>query len=211
MGMNKLETYIGIEPFNVLVDDSPRLRELVERARLLKCFEQNCRLRLVKKVTRDAMLNAWEEMKNFDRNRDISDRAQERYEKSRDIVINLHPLSYALENRAGCCRYQSALFFVLSYEADLGDQHFIQSAPVNARLNTVFNEVVIRKTSHFVSIFKESLKNKSLDYLVENPHLFEQPLEYLSDCMFYSYHRTDHGLVLVGQLHLHRRYAKVVE
>ncbi|MDP3640741.1 MAG: hypothetical protein Q8R53_06115, partial [Nanoarchaeota archaeon] len=106
---------------------------------------------------------------------------------------------------AGCCRYQGALFFVLGYEADLGDQHFVHAAPVNSRANTVFNEVVQDGQPYKVSIFTESLKDKALYYSRQNLRIFEQAFERMPGRTFYSYHRTPGGLVLVENPERHVR------
>jgi len=126
--------------------------------------------------------------------------AEEAYQQAarfRKIVFEEHSLSQALEQEAGCCRYQGTLFFVLSYEAELGDQHFLQTAPVNGQIRTVFNELIQNGQQHKVSIFTESLKDKSLDYSRQNPKVLEQAIEYLPRYNFYSYHRTPNGLMMV--------------
>ncbi|MFC1649069.1 hypothetical protein ACFL1B_06480, partial [Nanoarchaeota archaeon] len=89
-------------------------------------------------------------------------------------------------------------FFVLGYEADLGDKQFIQAAPVNSRANTVFNDVVQDGETHRISIFTESLDDKTLDYSVENPNLFDQAFKEYPGLTMYSYHRTPSGLVIAA-------------
>jgi len=216
--MRTLDTYIGIEPFTVKVDDSPQLRELAQKARELRKLPFTERLSAVKKLTVDAMVNAYEQMIVFGQKANELEivartgedgkannskyltkylEAKTQYERFRDIVVREHPLSYALEKNAGCCRYQGALFFVLSYEADLGDKHFIQAAPVNSRVNSVFNELVIGGKSQVVSIFTESLRDKSLDYSRQNPKIFEQAIKEVPGLNMYSYHRTPSGLIIV--------------
>jgi len=209
--METLDTYIGIEPFTVKVDDSPQLRELAQQARELRPLPFPEKLSAVKKLTLDSMVNAYEQMmvsspsflpigggKSLSKidNPEYSEQITQ-YERFRDIVFQGHPLSYALEQKAGCCRYQGTLFFVLGYEADLGDKHFIQGAPVNNRANTVFNELVNVGESQVVSIFSESLQDKSLDYSRQNPRIFEQAFETVPGLNMYSYHRTPSGLKII--------------
>lgn len=183
--MKSLDNYIGIEPFTVLVDDSPRLQELAERSRLLKNLPFEEKLAETKKLTHEGIpLNAYELWKANGE------------ESAKQIVFSKNPLSVALNTGKGCCRYQGALFFVLSFEADLGDRHFIQTAPVNERTRTVFNEINYGNEKSQVSIFTESLKDKKLDYSVENPKIFEQASG-LTGYNFYSYHRTPSGLILI--------------
>jgi hypothetical protein len=218
--MRTLDTYIGIEPFTVKVDDSSQLQKLARQARELGTLPFPERLSAVKKLTLDAMVNAYEQMIVFGQKADELEgvtticedgkvdnseyeTARKQHEKFRDIVFQGHPLSYALEQGAGCCRYQGALFFVLGYEADLGDQHFVQAAPVNSRANTVFNEVVHNGEHHKVSIFTESLNDKSLDYSRQNPRIFEQAFESRQGYNFYSYHRMPSGLVIVENPNQH--------
>ena len=148
--MKTLDTYIGIEPFTVLVDDSPQLGSLVEQARQLRTLPFAERLEAVKHFALEAMVNAYEQMivwghkkteeegvKRLVQEADITDdmevekidgpmikgwrdvtalnEAQRQHQRFYDIVFQHHPLSYALEQKAGCCRYQGALFFVLGY------------------------------------------------------------------------------------------------
>ena len=212
--MTTLDNYFGIQPFTVLVDDSPQLRELAGKARELKGLPFPQRLQAVKKLALDAMINAYEEMMVWgDKAQGLQgvtvigsdgkptrkeyEEAKAKSEKYQNIVFQGHPLSHALEQKAGCCRYQGALFFVLGYEANLGDQHFVQAAPVNKRANTVFNHVVQDGQTHLVSVFTESLKDKRYDYSVQNPRVFEQAFETFPGLPFYSYHRTPNGFVLV--------------
>lgn len=223
--MRTIDNYIGIEPFTVLVDDSPKLRQLAEKARELKGLPFQEKLEAVKRLALDSMINAYEQMVVWGRKVDGVEgvttigsdgqvnnseyrTAQERHERFRDIVFQGHPLSYALEQEAGCCRYQSALFFVLGYEAELGDQHFVQAALVNRRANTVFNEVVEDGKHHKVSIFTDSLEDKSLDYSRQNPEILNQAFERMPRYDFFSYHRTPSGLVMVTNPSQH---AKTVE
>ena len=220
--MRTIDNYIGIEPFTVLVDDSPELRQFAERARELKGLPFQKKLEAVKKLALDSMVNAYEQMIVWGRKADglegvttigsdgqvdNSDyrTAQEQAERFRNIVFQGHPLSYALEQEAGCCRYQGALFFVLGYEAELGDQHFVQAAPVNRRANTVFNEVVQDGEHHKVSIFTDSLEDKSLDYSRQNPRILDQAFERMPGYDFFSYHRTPSGLVMVANPNQHSK------
>jgi len=210
----KIDNYIGIEPFTVLVDDSSTLRQLAENARELRKLPFQEKLEGVKRLALDAMVNAYEQMivweKKADELEGVTNRssdckvdnseyetARKQYTKFKKIVYQGHPLSYALEQKAGCCRYQGALFFVLGFEADLGDQHFVQSAPVNSEVNTVFNEVVHDRNHHKVSVFTASLEDKSLDYSRQDPLIFEQGFEPMPGYNRFSYHRTPSGLVMV--------------
>jgi len=183
--MRTLDNYIGIEPFTVVVDESSKLRELAERARSLRNLSFEDKLEETKKLTHEGIPhNAYELwMANKD-------------ESAKEIVFSKHPLSTALETGMGCCRYQGALFFVLGYESQLGDKHFIQAAPVNSNVSTVFNEIFEKEIKHPVSIFTESLKDKSLDYSRQNPKIFEQAFKTIPGLNFYSYHRTPEGLVI---------------
>jgi hypothetical protein len=211
--METLDTYIGIEPFTVKVDNSPQLQELVKQARGLRTLPFPERLAAVKKIAIDSMVNAYEQMivwgkkaeelevltvigTNSKIDQSENEQAKSEHIKYKNIVFQKHPLSYALEQKAGCCRYQGALFFVLGYEADLGDKHFIQAAPVNRRANSVFNELKDNRESHIVSIFTASLQDKSLDYSRQNPKIFEQAFKEVPGLNMYSYHRLSSGLAI---------------
>jgi hypothetical protein len=207
--MEKHETYLGIEPFGVLIDSSKELEELVSQARNLKQLPFLQKLEEVRNMALRAMVNAYEQSKT---NSDYNVR-----EENAKIVYERHPLSYALENKAGCCRYQGALFFVLGYEADLGDKHFIQQAPVDpvekekGSLRSVFNDLVEAGKLYHISIFKDSLKDISFDYSKRNPRVFESAIGFpwpkdnpspLFDNWgnkHFSYHRTKNGLLIVSE------------
>jgi hypothetical protein len=211
--MRTLDSYIGIEPFMVKVDDSPKLQELAEKARQLRPLSFTEKINGVKNLTIDAMVNAYEQMVIWDEKQKILRRAnrvhgnyestlkhnqaKSHYEKFRKIIFEQHPLSYALMEKSGCCRYQGALFFVLSYEAQLGDKHFIHAAPVNREVNTVFNELLHNGKTDRISIFTSTLKDKSLDYSIQNPNILEQAFEEIPGINMYSYHRMPSGLVIV--------------
>ena len=207
--MKTFDSYLEIEPFTVLVDDSPQLQTLVQQAQAARSLPLREKLRAVKDLTLGAMVNAYEQMIVLGEaarkatTADAYNEAKQKREEHQNLVFQKHPLSHALQQNAGCCRYQGALFFVLGYEADLGDHHFIHAAPINTRANTVFNEVVERDTSHKVSIFTESLQDKALDYSRQNPKIFEQAFTSRPGYNFYSYHRTPAGLVLVENLDRH--------
>ncbi len=226
--MKTLDNYMGIEPFTVLVDDAPELRQLAGEARELKTLPFQDKLAGVKKLSLGAMVNAYEQMVVWERKtdelknvviinaygeRDNSEyeAAKKQYEKFREIVFQKHPLSHALEQRAGCCRYQGALFFVLGYEAGLGDQHFVQGAPVSRGVNTVFNEIVQDGQRHKVSIFTNSLEDKELDYSRQNPQIFEQAFNEMYGFNFYSYHKTPSGLIIVENPDRHVKVLIIVK
>jgi hypothetical protein len=213
--MFTFDSYIGMEIFTVPIDDSPQLQQLVRQARELRGLPFEEKLDAVKHLTLDAAVNAYEQMVVWnERTRrpgnsiEEATTARQEWQKYKDIVFQKHPLSYGLEQEAMCCRYQGALFFILGYEADLGDQHYVQCAPVNGGMNTVFNELVHEGKVHKISIFTESLHNKSLDYTIQNPDIFNQAFERLPGYAFFSYHRTPKGLVLVGNPHEHVKTLK---
>lgn len=191
--MRTLDSYIGIRPWTVLVDDSVQLQQLAEQARVLRNSSFPEKLAAVKQLTLGSMGNAYEGM--------VKSSGTE-HERFRRIVFEEHPLSVALAEQSGCCRYQGALFFALAYEADLGDHHFLDAGPVNSRANTVFNRIWEQREGEFdeyiVSIFTESLQDKSLDYARTNPRVYEEAFNVRSGALFYSYHRNAEGnLVLV--------------
>lgn len=193
--MKILSTYKGIESFGVKIDECPELDRLAAKARKLRKLPFPERLEAVTQLAVNAMINAYEQMQTNPNPR--------KRELCEDIVVNPHSLGFALENRAGCCRYQGALFFALGYEADLGDTHFIQAAPVRKGLNSVFNEVYERENRHIVSIFLRSLKDKSMDYSRQNPDVFNQAHEKIADFQRFSYHRTPEGLIIVSNPEVH--------
>jgi hypothetical protein len=228
------QTYIGINPFGVLIDESSELEEIVRRAKKTKELDFFERLEKLKGIALESMVNAYEQMVIFGEKVDELEGVTEvgsdgkinnseyknsvdQNEKFKDIVFNLHPLSHALQNKAGCCRYQGALFFVLGYVAGLGDKHFLQQAPVDpvnleyGNTRSVFNDVLFEGKIHHVSIYKESLKDSRFDYSKKNPKVFDSaigfPFPVDNPCpridnwknRHYSYHRTESGLVIVSE------------
>src|SRR3989338_11254333 len=110
--MKTLDTCLGIEPFTVLVDDSPQLRALAEKARGLKELPFPERLEAVKKLALDAMVNAYEQMiVSGNKTRDSYDGTPEglkalrqenaeafrEHQKYRKKDFQKHPLSHSLE------------------------------------------------------------------------------------------------------------------
>ena len=189
-----IKNLIGKTAFTVEIDESPELEALINEAKKLRLLPFEEKLEAVKKLCVDAMENAYE---------GISDPDQTKSDNCRNIVYSKHPLSKALKEKQGCCRYQGALFFILAFEADLGDAHFLQAAPVKHGMNTVFNELVHNGKRQIISIFNESLKDKSMDYSSINPKVYEQAYMHLLGHTFYSYRRTDEGLVMVANLNEH--------
>ena len=189
-----LDSYIGMRPWTVLIDDSAELRNLVKAAQELRPLTFDKKFPKLKMLVLESMANAYEQMTNT---------IGAEKERNRAIVFTPHPLSVALRERAGCCRYQGALFFALAYEANLADHHFLEAGPVQPGFSTVFNRLfVIRKgklEERVVSMFTESLKDKSLDYAQTNPRVYEEAFDHRQGQVFYSYHRSAGGrLVLTG-------------
>lgn len=188
--MQVLQSYLNRGVADVLIDDSPQLRMLAEHARSMRKIPFDEKLPGVKQLVLGAMDNACEIID--------TDTDAERIAICREIVREFKPISYALAQRAGCCRYQGALLFVLGYEADLGDRHFIQYAGVDPQTLSVFNDIFDGEQLHRTSIFYESLRNKALDYSAQNPRLFDNVVQEMEYETFFSYHRQhDGGLVMV--------------
>lgn len=214
------ETYVGIEPFKVLVDKSSQLEALVAQAREIRELSFEEKLVRVRELARGAMVNCYELWKDSP---DEAVRAQ-----NGELVTGNHPLSFALEQRAGCCRYQGALFFVLGYEAELGEAHWLQSASIVPSLvefgggqRSVFNDVQDERGElHHVSVFEETLVNKAHAYSRSNPQVFDCAIGFGKPAdnqaprrdplpiRLFSYHHTHSGLVLVSDERKHiEKYA----
>ena len=169
--MDFLDSWEGIAPYDVLV-------ESVGQAKDLRGLDFSDKLDAVKDLSVGAMRNAYE----------LWQQGGEGAEEFRNIVMNLHPLSEALDKEAGCCRYQGALFFVLGYEADLGNHHFLQSARIGHQVSTVFNEVYNGRERHIVSIFRDSLTDICFDYSRGDDGIFDRAKLSMPGRTFYSYH-----------------------
>ena len=210
------DTYLGLDLFHVFVDQSPRLEELAASARDLRELSFDEKLARTKELACGAMVNCYELWKDSS---DPDVRARNGH-----IVENSLPLSVALDKRAGCCRYQGALFFVLAYEADLGQEHFLQQATVQRSLvefdgstkrggfaRSVFNDVVSLDGSiHHVSIFDATMTNPQHRYARKNPGVFNCAIGFVipdqiapaidkTGQLLFSYHRMPSGLVIVSE------------
>ncbi len=193
--IEKLSTYIGIEPFDVLVDESEELNELVEKAQRCRNLPFSEKLKSIKQLCIDAMENAYEGM--------FTCLDVERKRLMESIVMEKHPLSFALKHKAGCCRYQGVLFFILGFEAELGDVHLLQSAYVTGNLHTVFNDVYKDGKLYRVNVFTESLKDKKFDYSMINPGVYNNLDIFWPDLWFYSYRRIGERMVILKTLDTH--------
>jgi len=193
--VRKLDTYMRVEPFGVLIDESNELKLLVDKARKLRTLPFRDKLNGTKELALASMENAYEGM--------FTHPDLQRRKLMESMVLGKHSLGEALKNRAGCCRYQGVLFFVLGYESDLGSRHLLQSADVNGRLHTVFNDVHDDGNHHRVNIFTESLKDKKYDYSRINPRVYENVDTFWPGLLFYSYQRRGNELVILESQDAH--------
>lgn len=201
--IRELNSYIGLIPFGVLIDDSSELKRLVESARKVRSLSFEKRLQNVKGLALESMENAYEGIESHP--------DMERRNVLQSIVYESHPLSYALKQRAGCCRYQGVLFFILGFESNLGSRHILQSAQVSGSLHTVFNDVFDDAGKLYrVNIFTESLKNKSNDYSTINPRIYDCIDTHMSGVLFYSYYRRGKDLVIVEGLDTHGEPTRLI-
>lgn len=172
---NPLSTYYtfgyGSEMYGVFIDKSAELDQLVLKARRLRPLPFDQKLQEVRRLAREVMRNAYEGSL-------IPTNTREEQIKCSQIVHVSYPLSHALKQQRGCCRYQAILFFILSYEARLGDAHFIQTYPLSGRVSTCYNEVIDIETQRrcIVSIFLETLVNPEYDYS-KNTRIFQEPAQ----------------------------------
>ena len=194
--IRELDTYLEIKPFGVLIDESEELKSLASRARDFKTLQFTDKLNKVKDLVLSNMENAYEGMYTHPdpRMREIM----------QGIVYEEHPLSYALAHKAGCCRYQGVLFFVLGFESELGIKHLLQSATVTENLHTVFNDVFDDNGNlHRVNIFTESLKDKRYDYSNANPKIYDNIDIFWPGLLFYSYQKRGEKTVILESLDAH--------
>lgn len=173
----EVDSFIGITPYTVLIDDTEELQGLIKEAEGYQDLPFEEKLSNIKKIALNAMKNAYEGW-----------RSGNNYQEKRrcgDIVTREHPLGFALKEKAGCCRYQATLFLILAAQAKLGDKHYLQSAPINT-LNTCFNDVIHEGKVHHVSIFTESLHDQKFNYS-RDPTIFEKPHRTFSQQPFLAY------------------------
>lgn len=184
----EVDTFIGAEPYTVTIDETPELNELISEAE--KCqelpFEE--KLQAVQDIAMKGMENAYEVTKSGMR-RDQTTVDFPFFIKCTNIVQEKHSLGFALQAKAGCCRYQAILFFLLGAAAKLGEKHYLQGTKVNDNgLNTCYNDVVYEGKCHHVSIFVLSLRNKRHDYSAHlGSQVFENPFTSYPDQPFLAY------------------------
>lgn len=176
------ESYFGLAPYGVLIDESDTLKSLANVARTYRPLPFEEKFTKIQHLAKEAMKNAWEGQAQGDA-------------ECKKIVFNPQSLGYALEKRLGCCRYQSTLFFILAFEAELGDDHYLQSSPLGTNVRTCFNEIIVheRRERRIVSLFLDTLEDIRYDYTQGRPDIFETPVKERCE-PFFSYHRyaTDH-------------------
>lgn len=168
---------MNCELYGVKIDDSEELQSLKAKAKTYKELPFDEKLEAIKHLTLSSMRNAWEGSKTAE---------SPLKEKYKSMVFSQHPLSDALKDKMGCCRYQAILFFILASEAHLGEQHFIQSTPIDARISTCFNDIIHEGRTYHVSIFSDSLENKQLNYTQDN-QVYEKATRYDPLRFFLSY------------------------
>lgn len=177
-----VSTYMGQCAYTVKIDESEELSALIKEAEQLKELPFTEKLEAIQQLTIKAMANAWEGMQ------------KDKDPTCTSIVLETHPLSDALKQRLGCCRYQSICFLILGAAANLGTKHYQQSTPINRDLQTCYNDVYDEKgTMHHVSIFAASLKDQQHSY-IKNPGIFEKPNEVLRDQDFLAYEVDGNGV-----------------
>ena len=147
--------------YDVPIDESDELQRLVVEAHQLRPLPFDQKLDAVRKLAQQAMKNAYEGWQT-------KTNPPEEVERCRQIVCFPSPLSNALKQKLGCCRFQSVLFFILGYEAELGDAHFIQRYPIGGGVKTCYNEIIS---------IKENLSHlKGLPIIASKNSTFPKPI-----------------------------------
>jgi len=177
----EVKTFNEWTPFDVKVNESEELTTLLAEAE--KCQEMpfDEKLAAIKSIALKAMQNAYEIKQTLN--------APPAFAFTCVLIVDTpKSLEYALKNKAGCCRYQSTLFFLLGAAAKLGDKHYLQSTSIHSKLNTCYNDVVYNGKVHHISIFTESLQNKKYDYSAHlGQKVFENPIAADASTSFLAY------------------------
>lgn len=174
----QVTTFLGSNPYNTLIDSSKELSELVQVAESYQPLPFEEKLKLIRELSAQAMQNAMLLMCDRTNSEDGK--------KSEELMMQPHPLGDALRSKIGCCRYQGILFFLLSEAGKLGSKHYIQSAPINPYVNSVFNEVYNGDQKVIVSIFNDSLPIDKKKYCYPTT-ICEKPNRILSGKPFLAY------------------------
>ncbi|MBS0650612.1 MAG: hypothetical protein JSR93_05575 [Verrucomicrobia bacterium] len=169
-------SFMGQTPYDVLIDESEELTSLLRQAESYQELPFAEKLTKVQELAVNAMRNAWEGSLSTGENSALA----------RSIVFEKNPLSKALKEKWGCCRYQSTLFLLLGEKAKLGTKHLLQSVKLD-RMNTCFNDLTDPEGHvHHISIFALSLSDQKYNYS-KDPSIFERPNVYLPGEAFLGY------------------------
>ncbi len=188
---HEVESFIGKAPYDVKIEDTQELRELIRQAEQYQHLPFEEKLNAVIDLALKAMRNAYAGQFSHDQNE---------AKLCNKIVHSGKTLGYALENKAGCCRYQSTLFFLLGAAAKLGTRHYLESACVNQDTNfhTCFNVVYNGNTSYCISLFKGS--NIAGRTYLKSLDIYKNPVSQDVESPFFAYTVEN----IDGQDQLHR-------
>jgi hypothetical protein len=186
----EVPSFTGMSPFTVKIDETPELAQLISQAEQCQDLPFEEKLQKIQTIALHAMTNAYEYMKNPP----VVNLDFDLLMKCTSLVEDKHSLGDALQAKAGCCRYQSTLFFLLGAAAKLGDKHYLQSTPIHSTLDTCFNDIFHKGKVYHVSIFSASVENKAYDYSAHlGPQIFDQPRKVDAGQPFLAYTVDEEG------------------
>ncbi|RMD66844.1 hypothetical protein D6817_03195, partial [Candidatus Pacearchaeota archaeon] len=224
--MRILPSYFGLDVCGARVGASERFGELVVRARGLRGRGFEEKFDELREIVRGELANVYEESewwgaKYDELRRNVFNRwrmrreieyAKRQSEKFDYLLSSNYSLREALEARAGCARAHALLFFVLGYEAELGERHFIcarKNRSMGSRTRELwdaFNGVVWQGQTKLVNLAQESLMDKSFgkggvvkDFLFELGKLARESVRGENGAweVVCSYNLTPEGLTVV--------------
>lgn len=188
-GGRLVDSYYDLKPFGGMrIDKHEKLDPLIETARSYRALGFEEKLEKIKELAKGAFENAFDGL-GSDETKNLC---------SQIIYKGGLRFSTALEHGYGCCRYQATLLFILGFEAELGDEHRLDSAEiVKNRLSTCFNTIVNDGETHHVNLFPETLNDKTQDYTQKNPEYYKNVTQVAEN--FLAYHKSLPGKVIVHE------------
>jgi len=146
----------GKSPFGVKVEKTQALLDLLKIAYGIRNFDDIYKITIVISIVRNIFrIPAYEYMQENP--------------ICKKIVCEQCSLAYAIEKRAGCCRYMAVLFHVLASVAEIKTDVFVYTKT----FNTVLNAVIIGNQRHLFSIFALLTTNPEKSYIKNLRFVYE--------------------------------------
>jgi len=219
--MHTYQTYTGLSPDGIFIDDCYILDNLTNQAQNLCHLPFDQKLSQIVGLCSEAMKNAHEQQSvcKYDphdhyfngHKKDLFSRLRQedaatKYYFYKDIIESKPRLSYALQKKIGSDAHHAVLFFVLGFHAKLGNKQFVQLSQQSIELpHDVYNEVHEADQVHDIHVFKKITEGDLDRFRPGLMNLSEKRLEFVKGTPCFSYHRSGGGYVIAKGYERHIR------